>query len=132
MHDNALNGNTSLLEDVPCAIVPSQFVRSWRQWILRPGEAPRPAAVDNSQFICEHGLLAFDPNASGDIDTSMAIVKRTDWAAVEEMYVHLMIAYDFLAQRIISYTGGPLIAIEKTGDTFMHEINVCTECRLKR
>ena len=87
MHDNALNGNTALLEDVPCAIVPSQFVRSWRQWILRPGDVARPEAVVNSQFICEHGLLAFDPNVSGDLDASMTIIKRSDWDALGELYV---------------------------------------------
>lgn len=86
MHDNALNGNTALLEDVPCAIVSSHFVRSWRQWILRPGEVSRPGPVDNSSFICEHGLLAFDPNVAGDLDTSMTIVKRSDWNALEELY----------------------------------------------
>ena len=88
MHDNALNGCTALLEDVPCAIVPSQFVRAWRQWVMRPGEVIRPETVDNSSLICEHGQLAFDPNASGDLDTSMAIVKRSDWDALEELYVY--------------------------------------------
>lgn len=85
MHDNALNGNTALLEDVPCAIVPSQFVRSWRQWTMRPSELARPEGPDNSQFICEHGLLAFDPNISGDLDSSMTIVKKSDWFALEEL-----------------------------------------------
>ena len=87
MHDNALNGNNALLEDVPCAIVPSQFVRSWRQWLMRPSEIPRPETLDNSQFICEHDRLAFDPNVSGDLDTSMTIIKRRDWTALEELYV---------------------------------------------
>ena len=85
MHDNALNGNTALLEDTPCAIVPSQFVRSWRQWVTRPSEISRPEAVDNSQFICEHNLLAFDPNIAGDLDSSMTIIKRGDWNALEEL-----------------------------------------------
>ena len=55
--------------------------------ILRPGDVARPEAVDNSQFICEHGLLAFDPNVSGDLDASMTIIKRSDWDALEELYV---------------------------------------------
>ncbi|KAM5535206.1 hypothetical protein V8D89_011142 [Ganoderma adspersum] len=115
MHDNALNGNTALLEDVPCAIVSSQFVRSWRQWVLRPGEVSRPETVDNSTFICEHGLLAFDPNVAGDLDTSMTIVKRNDWNALEELY-----------------SAGPLIAIENTNGKYLHELGVCSDCRLKR
>ena len=132
MHDNALNGNTALLEDIPCAIVPSHFVRSWRQWLMRPSEVSRPDSIDNSQFICEHGLLAFDPNVGGDVDTSMAVIKRTDWAVIEEMYVQSVISYGLLTERVTSYTGGPLIAIEKTGDKYLHEADVCADCRLKR
>ncbi|KAI0780996.1 cysteine proteinase, partial [Trametes elegans] len=115
MHDNALNGNTALLEDVPCAIVPSQFVRSWRQWIMRPSEVARPEALDNSPFVCEHGLLAFDPNESEDIDASMSIIKRSDWEALTELY-----------------SVGPLIAIENTGGRYTHELAVCADCRLRR
>ncbi|TFK92421.1 cysteine proteinase [Polyporus arcularius HHB13444] len=115
MHDNALNGNNALLEDVPCAIVPSQFVRSWRQWLMRPSEVPRPETLDNSQFMCEHGRLAFDPNISGDLDASMTIIKRNDWDALEELY-----------------SGGPLIAIENTDGKWLHELDVCRDCRLKR
>ncbi|KAI9064377.1 cysteine proteinase [Trametes sanguinea] len=115
MHDNGLNGNTALLEGVPCAIVPSQFVRSWRHWIMRPSEMPRPQAVDNTQFICGHGLLAFDPNVGGDMDGSMTIIKRSDWDALEELY-----------------SGGPLIAIENSDGKYVHERAVCADCRLKR
>ncbi|KAI0362032.1 cysteine proteinase [Trametes cingulata] len=115
MHDNALNGNTALLEDVPCAVVPSQFVRAWRQWVMRPSELPRPQAVDNSQFICTHGLLTFDPNVSGDLDASMTIIKRSDWDALEELY-----------------SAGPLIAIENSGGKYTHELAVCADCRLQR
>ena len=74
-----------LLENVPCAIVPAQFVRAWRQWILRPAEVSRPGRVDNSQFLCEHGLLTLDPNANGDMDSSVAVVKRTDWEIIQEL-----------------------------------------------
>lgn len=85
MHDNALNGNTLLLENVPCAIVPARFVRAWRQWLIRPAEVSRPDGVDNSQFLCEHGLLALDPNANSDMDSSVAVVKRTDWEIIQEL-----------------------------------------------
>ncbi|KAI0934305.1 hypothetical protein AcV5_006190 [Taiwanofungus camphoratus] len=115
MHDNALNGNTALLENVPCAIIPAHFVRSWRQWLLRPAEVPRPDSVDNSQFICEHGLLSLDPNAGTDLDSSVAIVKRSDWKVLEDIY-----------------SGGPLIAVENTGSKLVHEIPVCETCRRKR
>ncbi|KAI0646997.1 cysteine proteinase [Trametes meyenii] len=115
MHDNALNGNTALLEDVPCAIIPSQFVRLWRQWVTRPADLPRPETVDNSQFVCTHGLLAFNPNESGDLDSSMTIIKRSDWDALAELY-----------------PGGPLIAVENSGSKYTHELQVCADCRLQR
>ncbi|KAH9951255.1 cysteine proteinase [Amylocystis lapponica] len=115
MHDNALNGNTQLLENVPCAIVPAQFVRSWRQWLLRPGEVPRPDSVDNSQFICEHGLLSFDPNLGSDLDSSVALIKRSDWDVLEDLY-----------------SGGPLIAVENTGGKLVHDLSVCDGCRRKK
>jgi len=87
MHDYALSGNLTLLEHVPCAIVPAQFVRSWRQWLARPTEAARPEAVDNTVFICEHEMLVLDPNIPMDLDSSVAIIKRSDWESLEEMSV---------------------------------------------
>ncbi|KAH9946153.1 cysteine proteinase [Epithele typhae] len=115
MHENALNGNVSLLEDTPCAIVPTSFVRAWRQWTLRPGDIARPEVIDNAQFVCEHGLLAFDPNLGGDLDGSMSIIKRSDWDTLEELY-----------------SAKPLIAIERIDDKYTHELSVCSDCRLKR
>ncbi|OCH88183.1 cysteine proteinase [Obba rivulosa] len=115
MHDNALTGSTALLEDVPCAILPAHFVRMWRHWLLRPGEAPRPDGIDNSQFVCEHGELCIDPNCANDLDSSVAIVKRSDWDILENLY-----------------PGGPLIAVENRGGTLEHDLPVCDECRRRR
>jgi hypothetical protein len=86
MQENALNGNTALLENVACALVPASFVREWKLWILRPGHHPRPAFLDNSQFLCDHGLLALDLNA-GDLDRSVCLVRDPDWTVLEELYV---------------------------------------------
>ncbi|KDQ34247.1 hypothetical protein PLEOSDRAFT_152885 [Pleurotus ostreatus PC15] len=96
MYDNALNGNMALLEDVPCAIVPAQFIRSWRQWLSKPSEYPRPNRVDNTPFICTHGLLNFDANCPNDMDSSLSIIKMIDWQVLSELY-----------------TAEPVIAIEK-------------------
>lgn len=68
----------------PCAVVPEIFMRCWRQWLLRPTEAPRPELLDNSRFLCRHGKLSFDPNIEGDID-GIAYVKLNDWNILEEM-----------------------------------------------
>ena len=31
-----------------------------------------------------------------------------------------------------SYTGGPVIAVMNTGSNIVHELAVCTSCRIKR
>ncbi|KAH7929713.1 cysteine proteinase [Leucogyrophana mollusca] len=124
MHDNALTGNTLLLENVPCAVIPAQFVRSWRQWLSRPTESPRPQGVDPSQFLCHHEELVFDPNCPNDLDTSIALIQRTEWEILEGLY-----------------PCGRLIGLEKrvvedpptVFDTkYVHDIPVCNECRMKR
>lgn len=85
MHDNALTGNTNLLENVPCALIPAQFVRLWRQWLFHPANE-RPESVDTLQFICEHDRLVLDPNSPGDLDATAAIIKRADWDTLETLY----------------------------------------------
>lgn len=85
MHDNALTGSTFDLENVPCAIIPAQFVRTWKKWLSRPSDALRPEMVDNAPFICEHGMLLIDPNCPGDLNTTVTIVKRSDWDALEDL-----------------------------------------------
>lgn len=87
MHDNALTGNTLLLENVPCAILPAHFVRLWRKWVTRPTDGPRPEGVNNSQFLCEHGHLLFDPNCPNDWDTSIAVVQMTEWMLLADLCV---------------------------------------------
>jgi ubiquitin carboxyl-terminal hydrolase 48 len=44
--------------------------------------------VDNSAFICEHDLLAVDPNSPLDFDSTLAIIKRSDWDVLETLQVH--------------------------------------------
>lgn len=87
MHDNALTGNTTLLENVPCALVPAQFIRAWKQWLFHPAGGARPERVDTAQFLCEHELLALDPNLSVDMDSSVAVIMRSDWDVLTTLYV---------------------------------------------
>lgn len=85
MFDFALTGNMLLLENVPCVIVPSSFVRDWRQWVQRPTERPRPEGPDTSPLFCtEHQLLNFDPN-SIDLDESLAIIRRVEYDKLSPM-----------------------------------------------
>jgi hypothetical protein len=78
-HDHALNGVTALLEDVPLAIVPVPFLRQWRQWLHRP-DLSRPVSLDNSAFVCKHGLLAIDPNDPYEMDPNqVTVIKKSEW-----------------------------------------------------
>ncbi|KAL1729248.1 hypothetical protein EV714DRAFT_251709 [Schizophyllum commune] len=117
MLDHALNGDTALLEDTPLAIVPSQFVRAWKMWLGRPTEYPRPPGIDNSSFFCEHDRLAFDPNVPADMDSKLAVIKRSDWEVLQTLY-----------------PCGPLIALEKESKEkrYRLEIPVCVDCRQQR
>ncbi|KAI0064483.1 cysteine proteinase [Artomyces pyxidatus] len=122
MHENALTGNVALLEDVPCALIPSSFVKTWKFWILRPGRHPRPDQVDTASLVCEHGLLPLDPNA-GDLDKSVCLVRMQDWQVLQSLY-----------------DVGPLIAIENRSvledgilrSRFVYKPELCGVCRIKR
>ncbi|EIN07261.1 cysteine proteinase [Punctularia strigosozonata HHB-11173 SS5] len=114
-YNHALNGDAALLEDVPLAIVPASFVRQWRQWLGRP-DRPRPWSLDNSSFLCKHGLLAIDPNNPRDLDPSkVSVIKRSDWDMFHDLY-----------------GATPLIEIEnqQVGDAYrvVHKIPVCERC----
>lgn len=85
MHDNALIGNTLLLENVPCAVLPAEFVRIWRKWLGRPAEIPRPERVDTSPLFCQHDQLVFDPNAPNDWDSDVALIQMSEWLILKEL-----------------------------------------------
>jgi ubiquitin carboxyl-terminal hydrolase 48 len=124
MHDNALTGNTLLLENVPCAILPAHFVRLWRKWVTRPTDGPRPEGVNNSQFLCEHGHLIFDPNCPNDWDTSIAVVQMTEWMLLADLYpCNFPIT---LEKKLVE--NPPNVFDTK----FEHGIPVCHDCRSKR
>jgi ubiquitin carboxyl-terminal hydrolase 48 len=44
--------------------------------------------VDNSQFLCEHGHLVFDPNCPNDWDSSIAAVQMTEWTVLADLCVN--------------------------------------------
>jgi len=119
LYDNSFDGDGHI-QSGPCAIVSTDFLKQWKQWLNFPSENPRPEMVDNTALFCEHGLLVFDPNAVSDWDSSMMLIQRHDWNTLESYYA-----------------GGPLISLTKTiqEDGSLHydqEIHTCKDCRLKR
>lgn len=70
------------LENVSCALIPLDFLRSWRRWINKPLEVTRPNNLDNSVFFCEHKMLNLD---FPDIESTAAIIKRTEWDQLETL-----------------------------------------------
>jgi hypothetical protein len=79
MFDNTLSGTALLDIENHCAVIPGQFIRSWRQWILRPTDSDRPTEVDTRQFMCEHDHLNFDPSEEADWTDSHGAVRQSEW-----------------------------------------------------
>lgn len=85
LYDSAWDVEEALPIDTPCAIVPAQFLRDWKRWLVHPTENPRPERVDNSPFLCEHDMLAFDPNYPEDMDSTLCIIDQSEWDILECM-----------------------------------------------
>ncbi|KAF5389843.1 hypothetical protein D9757_003699 [Collybiopsis confluens] len=115
MYEYARDGEIFLLQNVPCALIPLRFLLNWKKWISSPSQAPRPIALDNSEFFCEHEELNLHIS---DIESTAVIIKRTDWDQLEKLY-----------------SAGPLIsltAVDVEEHSFELSVAVCVECRHKR
>ncbi|KAJ3905046.1 cysteine proteinase, partial [Lentinula edodes] len=101
------------LENVSCALIPLDFLRSWRRWINKPLEVTRPNNLDNSVFFCEHKMLNLD---FPDIESIAAIIKRTEWDQLETFY-----------------NACPLIALSPSEEIELRfNLPVCSDCRHER
>ncbi|TFK76330.1 cysteine proteinase [Pluteus cervinus] len=119
--DNASTGLLAVELNKPSALISTDFYKSWKRWVTRPTEVSRPETIDNSAFLCEHSLLAFDPNHAPDL-ANFIVINQEEWDALT-----------------ILYTGGPLISVEKRVDgvnlhktRLMHDLAVCDTCNYKR
>ncbi|KAF8911983.1 hypothetical protein CPB84DRAFT_1760942 [Gymnopilus junonius] len=119
IHQTSLDSWGDVLESTCHAVIPSLFIKNWKRWVNNPTDQARPDTIDNSQFLCEHGHLLFDPNYSNDLDSSITIIESSQWDALQSMY-----------------SCGPLIALtrrpEEDGGGYVHAIPVCEDCRMKR
>ncbi|TFK42426.1 hypothetical protein BDQ12DRAFT_644097 [Crucibulum laeve] len=99
-------------------VLPTHFLNGWRKWVDNPTVHTRPGKVDNTPFLCEHEMLAFDPNCPTDLDSTLAIIKSEDWDILETLY-----------------ETGPRITLTRQQEDelmYKHEIPVCEDCRVKR
>ncbi|KAG6851255.1 hypothetical protein H0H93_011691 [Arthromyces matolae] len=106
--------------NVSCPVIPLHFAEKWRKWLNQPSDCSRPEQIDNSCFICEHGRLNFDPNVPEELDSSVLLISKSDWDALQSLY-----------------TAAPLITMQREGQdngtsTYIHEPLVCTGCRMRR
>ncbi|KAF8077825.1 hypothetical protein FPV67DRAFT_1557276 [Lyophyllum atratum] len=124
MHDDLSSGDASALEGVPCALIPADFVKSWKQWLNRPLECSRPDSVNNMPFICEHNMLLIDPNCASDVESSAVVIKRSDWDTWRRCEYNLSIVKCDI--RIIISQG------DDSESKYSHEVLICASCRLKR
>ena len=123
---------------VPLAIINPHFLRAWRSWLLRPGDRPRPEALDNSCLLCEHDKLNFNPSISSDLNDSAAIITLEEWRILEDMFVPFTV-YLILSDLASRYSAGPLLRIYSTSKETGTQANdlssdrdSCEECRRRR
>ncbi|KXN92215.1 Ubiquitin carboxyl-terminal hydrolase 48 [Leucoagaricus sp. SymC.cos] len=108
-------------EDDSFAIIPTNFFKGWISWLNSPADHERSDKLDNSCFLCEHGLLSFDPNCPSDVELTITIIRQSDWDVLQKLY-----------------DGRPRIALRKAKPTadgklrYDSDIPVCEGCRLKR
>lgn len=70
-----------------CCVL-KDFRRAWLDFIKRPTVSPRPAALDNSKLLCDHGQLIFDLDDPLDAEdeSGIGIVKEEEWRYLQAMY----------------------------------------------
>ncbi|TDL21582.1 cysteine proteinase [Rickenella mellea] len=104
-------------------VVSAKFVRSWKAWLQRPGDAARPESLDNSVFFCEHQKLNLDPNNAADL-RNILVISFAEWETLNTFY-----------------TAGPLIEIRtvhdlngfgKTRELSVTTPDICADCCRKR
>ncbi|XP_006457981.1 hypothetical protein AGABI2DRAFT_115001 [Agaricus bisporus var. bisporus H97] len=102
------------------AIITNEFYEAWLLWVNNPMDQVRPAQLDNSSFLCEHGLLTLDPNCYSDTHMTATFIRQCDWEVLEKLY-----------------DSGPYIGLKRAAPNssdriYEPGISVCEECRLKR
>ncbi|KAF8892462.1 hypothetical protein BD779DRAFT_1770408 [Infundibulicybe gibba] len=117
LHDTLSDVHLVIDENTLGAIIPTQFLKEWKQWLQKPTDVIRPCSINNAAFICEHNLLGLDPNSSVDMSDSFTIIERNDW--------------NTLLSR------GPFIGIGQRAENdgrrvFTTDLPTCHDCYLRR
>ncbi|KAH8116817.1 cysteine proteinase [Phellopilus nigrolimitatus] len=123
LHNDKVFGRQSIMDNIPCAIVPSAFIHEWTSWLVKPGEARRPVAIDNSYMLCDHGLLNVDLSDEFDFDDTLAVVTRAEWDLLQNLYI----AEPLIA---VSYMTEPTTDGNKEKKV-VSDVLCCSECRTK-
>lgn len=71
------------------AIITNEFYEAWLLWVNNPMDQVRPAQLDNSSFLCEHGLLTLDPNCYSDTHMTTTFIRQCDWEVLEKLYASI-------------------------------------------
>lgn len=118
------SGIPSITDNVQYAMVPAAFLRSWKLWLSRPTGTERPTGINTDAYLCEHKKLVVNPNVRQDVDGTVMFVVVDDWRIFEELY-----------------SAGPLLSashvttVDDNGTqqrTWVHDIDVCEDCRTQR
>ncbi|KAF9990638.1 hypothetical protein BGZ75_000836 [Mortierella antarctica] len=68
--------------------VSQDFRKMWLDFIKKPTVSPRPASLDNSKLLCDHGQLVFDLDNPMDAEdeSGIGIVKEEEWRYLQALY----------------------------------------------
>ncbi|TFK55130.1 cysteine proteinase [Heliocybe sulcata] len=120
LYQNALEHDGKIPSGYVSAVVPADFVLAWREWVRQPNLAPRPDKLDNSSFLCHHGMLLLDLGRTCDVDGVIALLPIDEWRILEDLY-----------------SAVPLISVESRFDEqgarrILTDRDVCEDCRIRR
>ena len=85
LNNESVFGQAGVVPNATCAVIPSDFIRCWRRWLIRPGEAERPSNIDTQPMFCDHGNLVIDLSEKSDLDNDIAIVMMSEWDRLQDL-----------------------------------------------
>ena len=85
LYEENVFGSRALGTSDSYVLIPGEFVRTWKLWLQKPGEAQRPTLVDTAQYICEHGKLLHDFRSETVLNEGFALLTLEEWAVLSQL-----------------------------------------------
>ncbi|EJD02420.1 cysteine proteinase [Fomitiporia mediterranea MF3/22] len=123
LNEENIFGQYGILQNSTFAVVPSEFIHSWRKWLVKPGDSPRVTEINTQSMLCPHERLILDLSEEADFDEDVAVLTMSEWEQLQTLY-----------------EAGPLIKCECRMELdgsgherryIISEIPCCSDCRTK-